>query len=314
MQFLNNDYGNVVGEWKNFFVNLGSFAIDKLEGNSRIVALVPSTRLLPFFISVGAMSSFLNGSISTGFKNIKDIWGELVDTPIGTEVHVVDKTNGFIHHKGALEYVSNNTFGIQLTQNKFQVDPGWIFDPANGVVPDIEVSITSSREYFVPEKAVSTKADPNLQLLNKFYENTDPLGVLGLPNNIIQIIGNKNSLILESQLEFVIDEIKGTFSEGLITKNVLSKKQELTYIASPKEENLNASSNLSIFTQSSNTNIGDIVDWTNEFPQIFLIPRTSRQSYDLVEIFNDEYEDREQTVEFTDLNIPIGCEIMGYKI
>ena len=42
----------------------------------------------------------------------------------------------------------------------------------------------------------------------------------------------------------------------------------------------------------------------NEFPQIYLIPRTSRQSYDLVEIFNDEYEDREQTIEFTDLNIP----------
>jgi len=314
MQFLNNDYGNIDGEWKNFFVNLGSFAIDKLEGNSRIVALVPSTKLLPFFISVGAMSSFLNGNVSTGFKNIKDIWGELVDTPIGTEVHVVDKTNGFIHHKGALKYVSNNTFGIQLTQNKFQVDPGWIFEPANGIVPDIEVSITASREYIVPERAVSTKADPNLLLLNKFYQNTDPLGVLGLPNNIIQIIGNKNRLILESQAEFVIDEIKGSFSEGLITKNVLNKKQELTYIASPREENLNISANLSIFAQSSNTNIGDVVDWTNEFPQIYLIPRTSRQSYDLVEIFNDEYEDREQTIEFTDLNIPIGCEIMGYKI
>ena len=302
------------GDWVQFFIDLGKYTVENLHGNSRIIALVPSTSMLPFLISAGAMNSFLNGNISTGFKNIKDIWSELVDTPIGTEVHVVDKTNGFVHHKGALKYVSSNTFGIQLTQNKFQVDPGWIFEPANGIVPDIEVSITASREYIVPERAVSTKADPNLLLLNKFYQNTDPLGVLGLPNNIIQIIGNKNSLILESQLEFVIDEIKGTFSEGLITKNVLSKKQELTYIASPKEENLNASSNLSIFTQSSNTNIGDIVDWTNEFPQIFLIPRTSRQSYDLVEIFNDEYEDREQTVEFTDLNIPIGCEIMGYKI
>jgi len=302
------------GDWVQFFIDLGKYTVENLHGNSRIIALVPSTSMLPFLISAGAMNSFLNGNISTGFKNIKDIWSELVDTPIGTEVHVVDKTNGFVHHKGALKYVSSNTFGIQLTQNKFQVDPGWIFEPANGIVPDIEVSITASREYIVPERAVSTKADPNLLLLNKFYQNTDPLGVLGLPNNIIQIIGNKNRLILESQAEFVIDEIKGSFSEGLITKNVLNKKQELTYIASPREENLNISANLSIFAQSSNTNIGDVVDWTNEFPQIYLIPRTSRQSYDLVEIFNDEYEDREQTIEFTDLNIPIGCEIMGYKI
>jgi hypothetical protein len=302
------------GDWVQFFIDLGKYTVENLHGNSRIIALVPSTSMLPFLISAGAMNSFLNGNISTGFKNIKDIWSELVDTPIGTEVHVVDKTNGFIHHKGALKYVSSNTFGIQLTQNKFQVDPGWIFEPANGIVPDIEVSITALREYIVPERAVSTKADPNLLLLNKFYQNTDPLGVLGLPNNIIQIIGNKNRLILESQAEFVIDEIKGSFSEGLITKNVLNKKQELTYIASPREENLTTSANLSIFTQSSNTNIGDVVDWTNEFPQIYLIPRTSRQSYDLVEIFNDEYEDREQTIELTDLNIPIGCEIMGYKI
>ena len=207
------------GDWVQFFIDLGKYTVENLHGNSRIIALVPSTSMLPFLISAGAMNSFLNGNISTGFKNIKDIWSELVDTPIGTEVHVVDKTNGFIHHKGALKYVSSNTFGIQLTQNKFQVDPGWIFEPANGIVPDIEVSITASREYIVPERAVSTKADPNLLLLNKFYQNTDPLGVLGLPNNIIQIIGNKNRLILESQAEFVIDEIKGSFSEGLITKN-----------------------------------------------------------------------------------------------
>lgn len=302
------------GDWVQFFIKLGEYSVEKLHGNSRIIALVPSTSMLPFLISVGALNSFLNGNISTGFKQIGDIWNQLKSTPIGTEIHVVDKTRGFIHHKGALKYVTNNTFGIQVTQNKFQVDPGWIFEPSNGVIPDIEVSITTSREYSIPLRLGSTKADPNLQLLDKLYQNTDPLGVLGLPNKIIQIIGNKNSLILESQMEFFVDGIKGSFAEGLITKNILSNKQELTYIASAREENLSESSNLSIFTQSSNTNIGDIVDWTNEFPQIYLIPRTSRQAYDLVEMFNDEYEDREQSIEFTDLNIPIGCEIMGYKI
>ena len=89
------------------------------------------------------------------------------------------------------------------------------------------------------------------------------------------------------------------------------KKQELTKISASKEENLIKESNLSIFSQSSNTNISNVIDWTNNFPQIFVIPRTSRQVYDLVEMFNDEYMSREEEVEFDDLiiilytNIPI---------
>ena len=71
---------------------------------------------------------------------------------------------------------------------------------------------------------------------------------------------------------------------------------------------------MSIFSQSSNTNISNVIDWTNNFPQIFVIPRTSRQVYDLVEMFNDEYMSREEEVEFNDLVIPKGCEIMGYVI
>ncbi len=49
MNFLNTkNYGNVTGNWKEFFINLGNFAVTNLEGNARIVALVPSTKLLPF--------------------------------------------------------------------------------------------------------------------------------------------------------------------------------------------------------------------------------------------------------------------------
>ena len=79
-------------------------------------------------------------------------------------------------------------------------------------------------------------------------------------------------------------------------------------------ENLKKEVNLSIFVQGKNTNISNLLDWTNNFPQIFIIPRTSRQSYDLVEMFNDEYLSREETLDFLDLNVPKGCEIMGYKI
>ena len=34
----------------------------------------------------------------------------------------------------------------------------------------------------------------------------------------------------------------------------------------------------------------------------------------LTEAFNDEYEDREHSLDFKNLNIPKGCEIMGYVI
>ena len=50
------------------------------------------------------------------------------------------------------------------------------------------------------------------------------------------------------------------------------------------------------------------------FPQIFLIPRTSRQVYNLIEMFNDEYISREEDISFNGLKIPKGCEIMGYVI
>ena len=314
MQFLNKNYGNVVGEWKDFFVNLGSFAIDKLEGNSRIVALVPSTRLLPFFISVGAMSSFLNGSISTGFKTIDKVWDELKETAYGTEIHVINKGYGFKHHKGALKEVSNNTFTILETTNNTEAINGWRYDPKNNSVPQIEVSITSTKQFVVPDRAVATKSDPNLKLLNHFYSNTDPLGVLGLPDNLIQLVGNKNSLIEESQLQFKTNDAKGSFEQLVITKGALNRSQEITYLTSPSEENLKDSANLSVFTQSKNTNIGNVIDWTNNFPQIFLIPRTSRQSSNLVDMFNQEYIDREETITFDDLNVPSGCEIMGYVV
>ena len=120
--------------------------------------------------------------------------------------------------------------------------------------------------------------------------------------------------VLIEGVDIEIDEIKGSFAEGLITKDVLSRKQELTKITASKEENLIQDANLSIFCQSLNTNIANVLDWTNNFPQIFLIPRSSRQVYDLVEMFNDEYISREEEVDFSNLKVPKGCEIMGYVI
>ena len=80
-----------------------------------------------------------------------------------------------------------------------------------------------------------------------------------------------------------------------------------------QRDNLTQEANLSIFCQSSNTNV-QMFRLDKQFPQIFLIPRSSRQVYDLVEMFNDEYMSREEEADFNELNIPKGCEIMGYVI
>ena len=71
------------------------------------------------------MNSFLKGNISTGFLPLEKIWDELQSTPIGTEVHVVDKTNGFVHHKGALDSLTSNSFLLKVTQNESHVTPRW---------------------------------------------------------------------------------------------------------------------------------------------------------------------------------------------
>ena len=65
-------------------------------------------------------------------------------------------------------------------------------------------------------KQILLISGPNLNLLGKFYEDMDPLGVLGLPNNLIQIIGNKNTLLYESRLEFSADGIRLMVAGGIL--------------------------------------------------------------------------------------------------
>ena len=156
-EFSDSHYGKFNDEWADFFIELGQHTVENLNKNTRIIALVPTTKILPFLISIGAMNSFLKGNISTGFLPLESIWDELQSTPIGTEVHVVDKTNGFVHHKGALDSITSNSFLLKVTQNESHVTPGWIYEPERFPTPDIEVSITSSREFSVPDRSTTTK-------------------------------------------------------------------------------------------------------------------------------------------------------------
>jgi hypothetical protein len=282
--------------------------------DSRVVLLTPTEKIIPFLISIGAMKTFLTSDVSTGFLPIKDVWEQLKVTPLGTEIHVIDKTKGFIHYKGGLSSISTNSFFLKTVEKDGSLEPGWYYSYEEGAIPDIDVSIVNNIEFSAPERALVDHGEPNLNLLGEFYGESDPMGVLGLPNNLIQIIGNKNTLTMESYLNFSIENVSGNFSDILITKNSIGRNRELTHLTAAKEENLKKEVNLSIFVQGKNTNISNLLDWTNNFPQIFIIPRTSRQSYDLVEMFNDEYLSREETLDFLDLNVPKGCEIMGYKI
>lgn len=313
-KFDNPDYGSFDGQWADFFIDLGEHVVKNTSGDSRIILLTPTDKIIPFLISIGAMKTFLNSDISTGFLPINEIWEQLKITPLGTEVHVIDKTRGFIHYKGGLSSLSDNSFYLKVIEKDGGLEYGWQFSAEDGRIPAIDVSIVGKKKFLAPERPHTDQGDPNLNLLGEFYSNSDPMGVLGLPNNLIQIIGNRKTLTTEAYLRLSKNNVGGNFSDVLITKDSISRERELTYLAASKEENLKKEVNLSIFVQGKHTNISELVDWTNNFPQIFIIPRTSRQAYDLVQIFNDEYEDREQSLDFKNLNIPKGCEIMGYII
>jgi hypothetical protein len=313
-KFDNPDYGSFDGPWADFFIDLGEHVVKNTSGDSRIILLTPTDKVIPFLISIGAMKTFLTSDISTGFLPIDEIWEQLKITPLGTEVHVIDKTIGFTHYKGGLSSLSDNSFYLKIIEKDGGLERGWQYFPEDGRKPAIDVSIMGGRNFSAPERPQTEQGDPNLHLLGEFYSNSDPMGVLGLPNNLIQIIGNKNTLTMESHLRFLKDGISGNFGDILITKNAISRERELTYLGAAKEENLKNEVNLSIFVQGKYANITNLIDWTNSFPQILIIPRTSRQSYDLVEMCNDEYLSREESIDFSELNVPNGCEIMGYKI
>ena len=310
--FQDHRYGSFEGDWVNFFLDLGKQIAQNLTGNSRIVLLVPSVKVAPFLISLGACRHFLDSDISTGFYPIQEIWDELQSTEMGTEIHVIDKSYGFEVVKGKLTDLSKETFSIEISSQANAVKRAWMYN--ENITPNIDVSIVRGSNYKLPEKAKFEKGDPNLKLLGKFYEGLDPMGVLGLPNNLIQIVGNKNLLNEESNKVFYSEDVKGCFGDFVITKGSLTKERELTHICSTKEENLKKEANLSIFVNSKYTNILNLIDWTNNFPQVFIIPRTAPNIIEIVEAFNEEFFSKSEELLFDGLKIPVACDVMGYKV
>ena len=310
-EFSNPEYGSFSNEWADFFIDLGEYIVTNLTGNSRVVLLTPTTKIIPFLISLGACRKLIEGEVSTGFKPIEEIWEEIQNTELGTEIHIMFREPIFEIKKGALKEKKDDMFTIQGSQATGSVIDGCFYPDKNNP-PNIDISIVKDSKYIIPERSRSEKGDPNLQLLGKFYEGLDPLGVLGLPNNLIQIVGNRRQLTEEAEMEFAADNLKGTMADLLITRNSFSNLRELTYITSDREESLVNEANLSIFVQAKYTNMTNLLNWTNNFPQVFIIPRSANNIVELTDLLNTDYFEREEDIHFKELDIPKGCEIMGY--
>ncbi|MBT6232475.1 MAG: hypothetical protein HOI51_03755, partial [Nitrosomonadales bacterium] len=66
-KFDNPDYGSFDGQWADFFIDLGEHVVKNTSGDSRIILLTPTDKIIPFLISIGAMKTFLTSDVSTGF-------------------------------------------------------------------------------------------------------------------------------------------------------------------------------------------------------------------------------------------------------
>ena len=203
--FEDDSLGSFNGEWFNFFFDLGETIALKEKKNIKYVLLTPTSSIIPFILASGAINGFLQGKISTGFKELKQIWEELQQTELGSEIHVIrQSTDGLIKHTGALLSIDEGKFFIEETiDNKKNVNHGWLKNTNN-----IKVSI-SNKSFLLKAKSQSYGGDLNIKDFNIYYPEVDPLGIMGLPNNLIQIVGNKNTLDKESESHFFIEYDEG---------------------------------------------------------------------------------------------------------
>ena len=314
--FEDDILGSFNGEWFNFFFDLGESIALNEKKNVKYILLTPTATIIPFVLASGAINGFLQGKISTGFKELREIWEDLQQTELGSEIHVIKQSSkGLIKHTGALSSINEDQFQIEETLDNIKnPNHGWLKNTQN-----IKVSI-SNKSFDLKEKSQSYGGDLNIKDFNIYYPDVDPLGIMGLPNNLIQIVGNKNTLDKESDLQFFIEHDEGfgrfKFGDLLATQKAIDKEIEVTKLCSTNESQLSRDANLTIFIQSENTNIEHVMDWENDFPQVIIIPRTLRRSTSLISSYNQEYLYRLNDKEITNYpqNIPLGCEIMAYEV
>lgn len=313
-KFLDEKLGTLSGDWFDFLFQVGECAATSKHKNLKYVLLVPSVTFAPHIIATGALSGFLQSTLTTGFMPVSKAKEKLLSSDKGVEITVIDNKLGILKPiVGALDIVDadRSIFWLKISSNNLKY-PNIGFPLEND---RYSVSV-SNKTFTILDKPVEQISNVDMSNFPFYYKNVDTLGIFGLPKNTIQIAGNKKELINQANTQFQINnEIKYSFSD-LLLLNRSKKEMFLTNILSSNEDQLIKESELSIFVQNPNTNLESIFEWENGKTQITLIPKSSRTAPNLVDLCNKEYlfrENEEELYLYPDY-IPKGCEIMCYQV
>ena len=319
---LNDSYISFNGQWSDFLYNLGEHITShnhELDGNVNYVLLTPIEDLVAELIASGAIKGFLTKKVDSGFFKLDEIIDELVNIPIGTTITIIEKIYGLKPYQGKLLEVNKDFLKIDRLDKENDIR-GW------SRKADVEVSMPESKVKDNEEVKTNLKSDKavdiNFKLLEQVYPDINPVDLLSIEENSIQIIGNKKLLEQNLKLNLKVGESKGSFDEVLLSSVVRRNNKVLTNILSSDNDGLfNSKSNLSIFVQQKNKDIGQALYWKNNSPRVIIIPRSSPQITELVPRLNKEFYKKEQEVplpstceQCISMNIetPKSCEIMGY--
>lgn len=319
---LKDSFISFDGEWSKFLLNLGEHIIshnNAINGNVNYVLLTPIDDLVPELIATGAIKGFLTKKTDSGFFKLDSIIDELVDIPIGTTLTIIEKIYGLKPYQGKLIEVNKNFLKIERIDKDNDIR-GW------ERFSDVEVALPELNQKISEENKTKLKSDKsidiNFGLLQHAYPEINPIDLLSIQENSIQIIGNKKLIEHNLNLTVELGEVKGTFDQILLSSVIKKNNKVLTNIFSSDSDDLfNDKSSLSIFVQQRNKDIGEALYWKNNNPRVIIIPRSSPQITELVPRLNKEFYKKESTVPLPDecekcklknIETPKSLEIMGY--
>ena len=90
-KFVDDRLGNLFGDWFDFLFQLGESAATAKYENLKYVLLIPTASFTPHIIATGAISGFLQSSLTTGFISATEAKEKLLSSEKGVEVSVVDR-------------------------------------------------------------------------------------------------------------------------------------------------------------------------------------------------------------------------------
>tara|TARA_B100001996_G_scaffold324271_1_gene269736 strand:+ start:317 stop:1300 length:984 start_codon:yes stop_codon:yes gene_type:complete len=308
------------GEWANYLINLGIHITShktNASSDSKYVLLTPIDDLVPELIAVGALKGRLKKANNTGFYKLDSVIDHLVNVEKGTVLTIIEKIHDLKPYQGKLIEVNSDQLLIDRLDKENDIR-GWKRDA------DIEISLldTENKTEIKSSLKSDKSLDINFQFLQKIYPEVNPVNLLSLSENYIQIIGNKNHLEERCKLEVKIDDVKGCFDEALLSSAIKKNNKTITNIVSSDSiDKFYNNADLSLFVQTKNKDISQALYWSNSKPKVVIIPRSSPQVTELVPRLNKEYYKSEDEVSLPQncdecienkVITPKSCEIMGY--